>query len=196
MGHRRMNADAGRRLPEEGATFGLVRPRTPREATTVVGRHPHSRASTEDRPLPLDDASPGFRKGKEPPRRRATSGRWVAILFVLLWGAMMIVPPLVLVANRQAWLASLEAPVAQEDWEVFRRAMRAESGAEGPVGPVLRKVPKSAEPPLRVWLRDYLALAIVAWMVLGGTLGGFLGMMIVGASGNRDASNGRRAEDG
>ncbi|RLS48641.1 MAG: hypothetical protein DWH87_04875, partial [Planctomycetota bacterium] len=60
------------------------------------------------------------------------------------------------------------------------------SGAEGPVGPVLRKIPKSVEPPIRVWLRDYLPLAIIAWMVLGGTLGGFLGMMIVGASGDSD----------
>lgn len=112
-------------------------------------------------------------------------GRRVALLFVVAWGTIMIVPPLYLLANRDAWLASLEAPVAQENWEEFRRAMRAESGVEGPVGPVQRKVPKSAEPPLRVWLRDYLPLAIVAWGVLGGTLGGFLGMMVVGASAAR-----------
>ena len=109
----------------------------------------------------------------------------MALLFVVAWGTIMIVPPLYLLANRDAWLASLEAPVAQENWEEFRRAMRAESGVEGPVGPVQRKVPKSAEPPLRVWLRDYLPLAIVAWGVLGGTLGGFLGMMVVGASAAR-----------
>jgi hypothetical protein len=119
----------------------------------------------------------------------------VALLFVVAWGTIMIAPPLYLLANRDAWLASLEAPVAQENWEEFRRAMRAESGAEGPVGPVQRKVPKSVEPPLRVWLRDYLPLAIIAWGVLGGTLGGFLGMMVVGASAARGGAKPPHAGD-
>ena len=117
---------------------------------------------------------------------RARRRWWVAGLFAVAWGAVMVVPPLVLVVNRDAWLESLAAPGAQEHWEDFRRAMRAESGAEGPVGPVQRKVPKSVEPPIRVWLRDYLPLAIIAWGVLGGTLGCFLGLMIVGASGGPD----------
>ncbi|MCY3014545.1 MAG: hypothetical protein NT171_07570 [Planctomycetota bacterium] len=120
---------------------------------------------------------------------RARRRWWVAGLFAVAWGAVMVVPPLVLVVNRDAWLESLAAPWAQEDWEDFRRAMRAESGAEGPVGPVQRKVPKSAEPPIRVWLRDYLPLAIIAWGVLGGTLGCFLGLMIVGASGGPDPAD-------
>ena len=71
-----------------------------------------------------------------------------------------------------------------------------EGGAEGPVGPVLRKVPKSVEPPIRVWLRDSLPLAIIAWVVLAGTLGGFLGMMIVGASGGREPKKDRLDEGG
>lgn len=133
---------------------------------------------------PLRPRQPDESRGSEPSGRR----RRVAILFLVAWGAVMIAPPLYLLANRNAWLASLEAPAAQENWEDFRRAMRAESGAEGPVGPVQRKVPKSVEPPLRVWLRDYLPLAIIAWGVLGGTLGGFLGMMVVGASASRGAT--------
>ena len=120
---------------------------------------------------------------------RARRRWWVAGLFAVAWGAVMVVPPLVLVVNRDAWLESLAAPGAQEHWEDFRRAMRAESGAEGPEGPVQRKVPKSVEPPIRVWLRDYLPLAIIAWGVLGGTLGCFLGMMIVGASGGPDPAD-------
>jgi len=133
--------------------------------------------------MPPDDVPISPRQAEDSPGRGSGRRRWVAGIVVLAWGALMIVPPLYLVANRTAWLASLEAPATQENWEEFRSAMRAESGAEGPVGPVLRKVPKSVEPPIRVWLRDYLPLAIIAWMVLGGTLGGFLGMMIVGASG-------------
>jgi len=147
--------------------------------------------------MPPDDALQTPRQADDPASRgRSRRRRWVAGIVVLAWGALMIVPPLYLVANRTAWLASLEAPATQENWEEFRSAMRAESGLEGPVGPVLRKVPKSAEPPIRVWLRDYLPLAIIAWVVLGGTLGGFLGMMIVGASGDSDLKKGRFHPEG
>ena len=50
----------------------------------------------------------------------------------------------------------------------------------GPAGPVQRKIPKSAEPPLRVWLRDYVGLAISAWLLFGGVLGLFTGILLVG----------------
>jgi hypothetical protein len=38
-------------------------------------------------------------------------------------------------------------------------------------------VPKSVEPPLKVWLRDYVWLAIAAWVILGGVLG-FVAVML------------------
>lgn len=139
------------------------------------------------------DESPSRGHGAPPASPIAGRFRWVVIAFVLAWGGVLVGPPLWLLANRAAWLASLGEPDAQEDWEDFRRAMRAESGAEGPAGPVMRKVPKSAEPPMRVWLRDYVPLAITAWVVLAGTLGAFLGMMIVGASGGIDGVAPRRA---
>ena len=144
--------------------------------------------------MPPDDFPLSPRQAEVSPGSGSGRRRWVARLVVLAWGTLMIVPPLYLVANRTAWLASLEAPAAQENWEEFRSAMRAESGAEGPVGPVLRKV--QAWPPIRVWLRDYLPLAIIAWVVLAGTLGGFLGMMIVGASGGREPKKDRLDEGG
>jgi len=50
----------------------------------------------------------------------------------------------------------------------------------GQAGPVQRKVPKSAEPPLRVWLRDYLWLAIFAWLLFGSILSFFSGLLIIG----------------
>ena len=146
--------------------------------------------------MPPDDVPCSPPKGDVSPVSGSGHRRWVARLVVVAWATLMIVPPLYLVANRTAWLASLEAPAAQENWEEFRSAMRAESGAEGPVSPVLRKVPKSVEPPIRVWLRDYLPLAIIAWVVLGGTLGGFLGMMIVGASGGREPKKDRLEQEG
>ncbi len=101
-------------------------------------------------------------------------------LFLAAWGLLLAVPPAVLVRNRAAWLQAMENGTAQADWEDFRDDMRRQSGRDGPVQ---RKVPKSAEPPLKVWLRDHVALAITAWVVLGGTLGGFLGMMVAGAAG-------------
>lgn len=113
-----------------------------------------------------------------PPARRAAGA--ALALFAAIWLLLLAVPPVVLMRNRADWLQAMENGTAQADWEDFRSDMRRQSGREGPVQ---RKVPKSAEPPLTVWLRDHLALAIAAWLVLGGTLGGFLGMMVAGAAG-------------
>lgn len=105
--------------------------------------------------------------------------RAALILFVAGWTAVLVGPPLVLLWSRAAWLETLERPEAQEQWDEFRDAMRRQTGRDGPVQ---RKVPKSAEPPLRVWLRDYVWLAIAAWVVLGGALGVFTGTFVLGAS--------------
>jgi len=112
-------------------------------------------------------------------RRGGLVARVALILFVVGWTAALVVPPLVLLRSRAAWLETLERPEAQEQWDEFRDAMKRQSGREGPVQ---RKVPKSAEPPLRVWLRDYIWLAIAAWLVLGGTLGVFTGTLVLGGS--------------
>lgn len=113
-----------------------------------------------------------------PPARSRGAGAFA--LFAAVWLLLLAVPPVVLLRHRADWLHAMENGTAQEDWEDFRSDMRRQSGRDGPVQ---RKVPKSAEPPLTVWLRDHLGLAITAWVVLGGTLGGFLGMMIAGAAG-------------
>jgi uncharacterized membrane protein YedE/YeeE len=65
---------------------------------------------------------------------------------------------------RERLLVWQSSPAAQQHWDRFRAAMKVESTGEGPVK---RKVPKSAEPPLKVWLRDYFGLAIGAWVVFG-----------------------------
>ena len=142
-----------------------------------------------DRPPRLPEAAPdaGVRR------------RWPLRLFLLAWGLLMAVPPAALLRVRGAWLEELGSHAVQEDWEAFRRDMGEQTGVEGPVQ---RKVPRSAEPPLRVWLRDYVGLAITAWLVLGGTLGAFLGVMVSGATASRAASplrshaRGSLAEDG
>jgi len=109
--------------------------------------------------------------------RRVPVGALTAL--VAVWALILAVPPVILLSQREAWLAALDRPQAQADWDDFRNAMREQTGRDGPVQ---RKVPKSAEPPLRVWLRDYVGLAIAAWLVLGGVLGLCTAALVVGAA--------------
>lgn len=115
------------------------------------------------------------------PPRRSTVVSTVFAVLVASWAACMVGPPVLLVRAREAWLADLRREGVQADWDAFRRDMRAESGRDGPVlGPVKRKEPRSEEPPLLVWLRDYVTLAIVAWVTFGSVLFAFLGLVILG----------------
>lgn len=109
-----------------------------------------------------------------PPRSRF----WVAIL-VALWLGATVGPPLALWRARAGWLAALQRPEAQEQWDQFRRGMARQTGRDGPVQ---RKVPKSVEPPSRVWLRDYFALAVGAWVTFAGVVGGLAALLMVGAT--------------
>jgi len=95
-----------------------------------------------------------------------------------LWLAALVIPPVMLAASRPAWLEALDQPEQQADWDEFRSAMRRQSGRDGPVQ---RKVPKSVEPPARVWLRDYFPLAVLAWVLFVGVLGGFFCLLVAGA---------------
>jgi len=102
----------------------------------------------------------------------------LAVATVLaLWCGLLIGPPVAFLRWRHVRLPQLANPTTQADWDGFREAMRRESGREGPVQ---RKVPKSAEPPELVWLRDYAALAVTAWIAFVGILGGFLGLLVLG----------------
>jgi len=110
--------------------------------------------------------------------RRDAFLRTVAIgVVVAIWLAALIVPPVMLLRVRADWLEQLDRPEAQSNWDAFRRDMRQQSDREGPVQ---RKVPKSAEPPARVWLRDYFRLAVVAWVLFVGVLGGFFSLLVAG----------------
>jgi hypothetical protein len=106
--------------------------------------------------------------------RNPISATALTILLAAGWMAGLVVPPVLLLRARSAWLEKLESPEAQAQWDEFREDMKRQSGRDGPVQ---RKVPKSVEPPLKVWLRDYVWLAISAWAVLGGVLG-FVAVML------------------
>lgn len=109
----------------------------------------------------------------------------LAAAVALVWMAAVVVPPAALVAWRGARLAALDTPAMRDGWDEFRDDMRRQTGRDGPVQ---RKVPKSAEPPELVWLRDHTPLAVAAWVTLVGVLGGVLGMLVVGVARQRRLS--------
>lgn len=111
-----------------------------------------------------------------PPSRRLN------LLVLLVWLVAVAAPPAVLGRWRATRLAELADPAVQANWTAFRDAMRTQTDRSGPVQ---RKVPKSVEPPELVWLRDYFWLAVAAWVVLGGVLGGFFALVVVGATTSR-----------
>lgn len=129
------------------------------------------------------------------PTSRRPSKPLLRLLLGACWLAVIAVPPAGLLQVRTRWLQQLERPEVQDDWNTFRRDMQAQSGRDAPVaGPVQRKVPRSAEPPLRVWLRDYVGLAIAAWVLFGTVLFGFLATAIVGLLAEDQPCGGRNAE--
>ncbi len=110
--------------------------------------------------------------------RRGAFLRTVAIgVVVAVWLAALVMPPVLLLRARADWLQQLDRPEAQLQWDEFRHDMKQQSGRDGPVQ---RKVPKSAEPPARVWLRDYFRLAVVAWVLFVGVLGGVFSLFVAG----------------
>jgi hypothetical protein len=112
-----------------------------------------------------------------PPRPLAPAARVAIAAYVAVWVAALVGPPACMLGWRESRLARLAEPAAQADWDAFRADMRRESTG---AGPVQRKVPRSAEPPELVWLRDYAGLAVAAWVAFVGVLGACLGLMIAG----------------
>jgi hypothetical protein len=108
-----------------------------------------------------------------------TRSGWLTLVVLLVWLAALATPPVFLARWRTTRLAELSNPAVQANWTEFRDAMRTQTDRSGPVQ---RKVPKSAEPPELVWLRDYFWLAVAAWLVLGGVLGGFLALVVLGVA--------------
>lgn len=116
-------------------------------------------------------------RSRHPTRRPV----WPVTVAALIAAVVVGGPPFLLLRYREARLAVVSSPQAQAEWDDFREAMRRQSGD---AGPVKRKVPKSAEPPELVWLRDFTPLAIGAWLMLSGCLAGAIVWFVWGASGS------------
>lgn len=111
-----------------------------------------------------------------PPRRTLTNLLLGA--FVGFWVALVAVPPVAFMRWRDTRLGELSTSPAQAEWDRFRADMQAQSGERGPVR---RKVPRSPEPPERIWLRDYPLVVVAAWVIFVGLLGIVIGFMLRGA---------------
>lgn len=98
-------------------------------------------------------------------------------LLGIVWLLALLGPPTLILRTRSGWIEQLQSPEAQAKWDTFREDMKQQAGREGPVQ---RKVPKSAEPPLLVWLRDYLWLAIGAWALFSTVLCFFTSVLVMG----------------
>lgn len=126
---------------------------------------------------------------------RRARPRFAGIAFIVAatcWLAAVVVPPVLLARVRGQWLADLEHPERQAEWDAFRSDMRRQSGRDGPVQ---RKVPRSIEPPARVWLRDHFPLAVAAWTLFAGVLGGVFCLFAVGSLTRRTPPAFSLAED-
>lgn len=103
-------------------------------------------------------------------------GRWIG-----LWGAFYVVLIGTIVWSlfhaRQLAFVELATSNAAGDWQVWREEVKHQ---EEHLGPVQRRVPKSAEPPALVLMRDYFGVSmtgailfstllywIMAWFVTG-----------------------------
>jgi len=109
----------------------------------------------------------------------------LALGLLAAWLALVALPPLAFLEWRARRLPELERSEVQVAWDEFRADMRRHSDRSGPVQ---RKVPRSLEPPERVWLRDHARLAVVAWVALVGVLGGCLALLVFGVARGRSPS--------
>jgi hypothetical protein len=85
-------------------------------------------------------------------------------LLVLIAGYLILVGAILwsLIEVRDWALAELATPEAIRQWEAWREDERQQ---EKQAGPVRRRVPKSAEPPALVLMRDYFAVSCVGAVV-------------------------------
>lgn len=92
---------------------------------------------------------------------------WALALLILILGEVALVAWLR--DSRQTWINNNSTPEVQESWEKFREDAAKQDGKAGS-GPVKRRVPKSAEPPFVVLLRDHFGVVQAAAVVFSTVL--------------------------
>lgn len=93
---------------------------------------------------------------------------YVALMIVVIWSMLS--------ARRWA-LVELATPKAAEEWEKWRDDVRQQQDRPGAVK---RRVPKSAEPPTLVLLRDYFVVSLAGAVVFSSLLFFVIAWLFVG----------------
>lgn len=91
---------------------------------------------------------------------------------------------------RHTALTELAAPESIADWESWREEVRKEQANPGPVQ---RRVPKSAEPPGLVLMRDYFVVSFVGATFFTSILYWIMAWFVTGAMGSSNANSKRAA---
>ena len=105
---------------------------------------------------------------------------------------MITAVAVVMVQVRQATLDTLATPEAQAEWDAWRNSRPNQPDAKQPV---LRRPPKSPEPPALVLMRDYFGVMLTAAIVFSSLLFAALTFATLGVLGrSRHASTPRLAD--
>ena len=89
---------------------------------------------------------------------------WLLLFLVLLGGVAWLMSHV-----RSTTLFSAAGDNSQEEWNQWREAVQHDKAS---MGPVQRRVPRSAEPPALVLLRDYFVVCLSGALVLSSVLFG------------------------
>jgi hypothetical protein len=87
---------------------------------------------------------------------------WLAVYLLILTSIIVGV-----FALRERLQVTLSTPQARADWEMWRKKAGEQSTDKGPVQ---RRIPRSAEPPALVLLRDHFAVVLSAAVLFGSLL--------------------------
>lgn len=95
---------------------------------------------------------------------------------------------------RNAALSTLGTEEVQGQWDTWRQEAREQAGGKGPVK---RSIPKSAEPPALVLMRDYFAVSLTAALVLSSSVYVSFAWFLRGAMGlaNRTTINAKQSSE-
>lgn len=125
---------------------------------------------------PAASASTSLRKDRRMTAAPASTSRTPRRIALVLYAVLMVA---VFLGLRQArdWSASTYGvDAARSDWQEFRDDV----ARDAPQAPVQRRVPRSAEPPALVLMRDYFTECLVISLVLTSALYGTIAFFVLG----------------
>jgi hypothetical protein len=99
------------------------------------------------------------------------------ILFLALYVVLLVGISWAMFVARDRTLAEFDAAGPQQQWQAWREAVKE---GEADMGNVKRKVPRSAEPPTLVLLRDHFTVCLVGLLGISSVLYGSIVFLVRG----------------